>query len=90
MDPAAEDRRAGEIKRDRARARRPREGARRAVRPPARGGQAADSAQPGAGSVVRIAARRLARGEVLAPDAAAPLYLRDKVALTTTERQALS
>lgn len=45
---------------------------------------------PRAGSVVRIAARRLARGEVLAPDAAAPLYLRDKVALTTTERQALS
>lgn len=45
---------------------------------------------PRAGSVVRIAARRLARGEVLAPDEAAPLYLREKVALTTTERQALS
>jgi tRNA threonylcarbamoyladenosine biosynthesis protein TsaB len=43
---------------------------------------------PRAGSVVRIAARRLARGEVLAPEAAAPLYLREKVALTTNERQA--
>ena len=43
---------------------------------------------PRAGSVVRIAARRLARGEVLAPEAAAPLYLREKVAHTTNERQA--
>ena len=45
---------------------------------------------PRAGSIVRIAARRLARGEVLAPDESAPLYLREKVALTTNERQALS
>ncbi len=41
-----------------------------------------------AGAVARIAARRLARGEALAADRAAPLYLRDKVALTTAERQA--
>jgi tRNA threonylcarbamoyladenosine biosynthesis protein TsaB len=43
---------------------------------------------PRAGAVARIAARRLARGETLAPEEAAPLYLRDKVALTTEERQA--
>ncbi len=43
---------------------------------------------PRAGSVARVAARRLARGETLAAEKAAPLYLRDKVALTTEERQA--
>lgn len=43
---------------------------------------------PRAGSLARIAARRLARGEIVLPEAAAPLYLRDKVALTTRERQA--
>ena len=43
---------------------------------------------PRAGSVVRIAARRFARGEGIAAEAAAPLYLRDKVALTTAERRA--
>jgi tRNA threonylcarbamoyladenosine biosynthesis protein TsaB len=43
---------------------------------------------PRAGSVARVAARKLARGEGVSPEQAAPLYLRDKVALTTQERQA--
>jgi tRNA threonylcarbamoyladenosine biosynthesis protein TsaB len=43
---------------------------------------------PRARSVARIAARRLARGGGIAAEQAAPLYLRDKVALTTEERQA--
>ena len=43
---------------------------------------------PRAGAVVRLAARRFARGEAVAVDDASPLYLRDKVALTTEERQA--
>ena len=43
---------------------------------------------PRAGSVARVAARCLARGEAVAPEEAAPLYLRDKVAMTTRERQA--
>lgn len=43
---------------------------------------------PRAGSVARVAARCLARGESVAPEEAAPLYLRDKVAMTTRERQA--
>ena len=42
---------------------------------------------PRAGSVARIAARRFARGAGIAADEAAPLYLRDKVALTTEERR---
>jgi tRNA threonylcarbamoyladenosine biosynthesis protein TsaB len=43
---------------------------------------------PRAGSVARIAARRFVRGAGIAAELAAPLYLRDKVALTTEERQA--
>lgn len=43
---------------------------------------------PRAGAVARIAARRLARGLGVPPEGAAPLYLRDKVALTTAERLA--
>ncbi|NJD87427.1 MAG: tRNA (adenosine(37)-N6)-threonylcarbamoyltransferase complex dimerization subunit type 1 TsaB [Betaproteobacteria bacterium] len=43
---------------------------------------------PRAGAVARVAARRLARGEAVPAEQAAPLYLRDKVALTTRERQA--
>ena len=43
---------------------------------------------PRAGSVARIAARRFARGAGIAAEEAAPLYLRDKVALTTEERKA--
>lgn len=42
---------------------------------------------PRAGAVARIAARRFARGAGIAASDAAPLYLRDKVALTTEERQ---
>ena len=43
---------------------------------------------PRAGSVARVAARKVARGETMAAEEAAPLYLREKVALTTEERQA--
>jgi tRNA threonylcarbamoyladenosine biosynthesis protein TsaB len=43
---------------------------------------------PRAGSVAKIAARRFARGGGIPADQAAPLYLRDKVALTTEERRA--
>ena len=43
---------------------------------------------PRAGAVARIAARRFARGAGIAADQAAPLYLRDKVALTSAERKA--
>jgi len=42
---------------------------------------------PRAGSVARIAARRFARGAGIPAERAAPLYLRDKVALTTEERR---
>ena len=42
---------------------------------------------PRAGAVARIAARRFARGAAVAAEQAAPLYLRDKVALTTEERR---
>jgi tRNA threonylcarbamoyladenosine biosynthesis protein TsaB len=43
---------------------------------------------PRAGGIARVAVRRLGRGESVAPEGAAPLYLRDKVALTTAERLA--
>jgi tRNA threonylcarbamoyladenosine biosynthesis protein TsaB len=42
---------------------------------------------PRAGAVARIAARRFGRGAGVAAEQAAPLYLRDKVALTTEERR---
>jgi len=42
---------------------------------------------PRAGAVARLAVRRLARGGGIAAADAAPLYLRDKVALTTEERR---
>ena len=42
---------------------------------------------PRAGAVARIGARRFARGAGVAAEEAAPLYLRDKVALTTEERK---
>ena len=43
---------------------------------------------PLASSVARLAAARFARGEVVDAALAAPLYVRDKVALTTAERLA--
>lgn len=45
-------------------------------------------AVPGAAGVARIAARRAAVGAMVAPEYAAPIYVRDKVALTTAERLA--
>lgn len=42
---------------------------------------------PRAGAVARLASRRFARGAGIAAADAAPLYLRDKVALTTDERR---
>jgi len=42
---------------------------------------------PRAGAVARLAKRRFARGAAIAAEHAAPLYLREKVALTTDERQ---
>jgi len=50
-------------------------------------GSAAD-AVPRAAQVARLAARRVASGELIPPQLAAPLYVRDKVALTTSERLA--
>jgi len=43
---------------------------------------------PDAGAVARLAAPRLARGEGLDPAVVAPLYVRNKVALTVAERLA--
>jgi len=42
---------------------------------------------PRAGSIARLGARRLAKGAGIAAGDAAPLYLREKVALTTEERR---
>ena len=42
---------------------------------------------PRAGAVARVATRRFARGAGVPAEQAAPLYLRDKVALTTEERR---
>lgn len=42
---------------------------------------------PRAGSIARLASRRLGRGGGVPAEQAAPLYLRDKVALTTEERR---
>jgi tRNA threonylcarbamoyladenosine biosynthesis protein TsaB len=47
-----------------------------------------DSQIPLASSVARLAAERFRRGEMIDPALAAPLYVRDKVALTTAERLA--
>jgi len=43
---------------------------------------------PHASAVARLGARRFARGAFIAAELAAPLYLRDKVALTAEERRA--
>ncbi len=45
---------------------------------------------PHASCIARLAVHSLARGELLAPQDAQPLYLRNKVALTTRERIAAS
>lgn len=52
------------------------------------GGTADRPDTPGgrAGALLRLAEAAWARGEAIAPDHALPLYLRDKVALTTDER----
>ena len=42
---------------------------------------------PTAAAMLRLAAPRFERGEALAPEAAYPLYVRDKVALTVAERR---
>jgi tRNA threonylcarbamoyladenosine biosynthesis protein TsaB len=47
-----------------------------------------DEVWPQARDVARLAAPRLARGEGVSPEHALPVYLRDKVALTTAERAA--
>jgi tRNA threonylcarbamoyladenosine biosynthesis protein TsaB len=47
-----------------------------------------DDAAPRASDVARIAACEISAGRVLAPEQAAPVYVRDKVALTTRERLA--
>lgn len=44
--------------------------------------------QPAAGAIARLAAQRFEKGEAIDPVLAAPLYVRDKVALTTEERLA--
>lgn len=44
---------------------------------------------PRAGEVASIALRKLARGETVAAESAAPLYVRDKVALNVQEQAAL-
>lgn len=46
------------------------------------------TAVPRAAEVARLAARAAMDGELVAPERAAPLYVRDKVALTTVERLA--
>lgn len=45
---------------------------------------------PRAGSVARVASRLYLRGEALTAEEAAPLYLRDKVAMTIEERRSPS
>lgn len=45
-------------------------------------------AVPAAGDVARLAAFEAGEGRVLAPEQASPVYVRDKVALTTRERLA--
>jgi tRNA threonylcarbamoyladenosine biosynthesis protein TsaB len=47
------------------------------------------AALPHAGDVARLAARAFARGEAIAPDRIEPAYLRNNVALTLVEQQAL-
>ncbi|MGE8689655.1 MAG: tRNA (adenosine(37)-N6)-threonylcarbamoyltransferase complex dimerization subunit type 1 TsaB [Achromobacter sp.] len=53
---------------------------------PAQWRRAAGAQRPEAASVARLARQGWLRGEALAPELAAPLYVRDKVAFTTAER----
>ncbi|KRC76180.1 tRNA threonylcarbamoyladenosine biosynthesis protein TsaB [compost metagenome] len=53
---------------------------------PAQWRRAAGPQRPEAASVARLARQGWLRGEALAPELAAPLYVRDKVAFTTAER----
>ncbi len=53
---------------------------------PAEWRRAAEAQRPQAASVARLARQDWLRGEALAPELAAPLYVRDKVAFTTAER----
>jgi tRNA threonylcarbamoyladenosine biosynthesis protein TsaB len=46
----------------------------------------ADARRPEAASVARLGRQGWLRGEAVAPELAAPLYVRDKVAFTTAER----
>lgn len=48
----------------------------------------AADARADAGMIARLAIRRLQSGDVLAPEQAGPLYVRDRVALTIEERRA--
>jgi tRNA threonylcarbamoyladenosine biosynthesis protein TsaB len=48
----------------------------------------APPALPRAGALLTLARRAQADGDLLDPAHALPLYLRDKVALTTSEREA--
>jgi len=50
------------------------------------GWRRAPAGRPDAASVAQLAWQAWQRGEVVPPDAAAPLYVRDKVAYTTAER----
>ncbi|SAI35378.1 acetyltransferase [Bordetella ansorpii] len=47
-----------------------------------------EATRPQATAVARLARQAWLRGETVDPEAAAPLYVRDKVAFTTAERQA--
>ncbi|WP_026640304.1 bifunctional tRNA (adenosine(37)-N6)-threonylcarbamoyltransferase complex dimerization subunit type 1 TsaB/ribosomal protein alanine acetyltransferase RimI [Bordetella petrii] len=51
------------------------------------GWRRADVARPRADAVARLAREAWRRGEAVAPELAAPLYVRDKVAFTTAERE---
>lgn len=50
----------------------------------------AETALPSADAIVRLAAQAFAAGAVLSAEQAQPLYLRNKIALTITERAAVS
>jgi len=54
----------------------------------AAGRRFAPADRPRADAVARLARQAWARGETVAPELAAPLYVRDKVAYTTAEREA--